>query len=366
MVRQFDCPSCGTPVKIRKGASSVICKYCGSSVVVPAHLAGFNGSSSVAPAQGSSFGKTAVILIMTGVSLVIGIGAFVFCLTGTDGKRVSQAIDDVAVPYESGAELVTMEFGGPGTGSGCFQRPKCITVDGSGNIFVGEWDTSRIQVFDRNGCFINQWSFADKEEKFLSAMSCSRNGILYMVYNGEIYVHNGETGELIDSLQHPDGWGFEDVDVAQDGSVLASWYCNRDDIIRFDSHGAIDLIIEEAVSGRTGHSELSMMVAVGNLGEIYAFGFFNEAVFIFNRLGRFQDRFGNGDLFFIPSGIDIDTQGRLWMSDFGNLLIFDSSGELISTIDPGVSVSDFVISDDMQLFGITDDETVVQIDLSNF
>ncbi len=68
----------------------------------------------------------------------------------------------------------------------------------------------------------------------------------------------------------------------------------------------------------------------------------------------------------MPSGFDVDPYGRLWVSDFGDLLLFDPSGELLMTIEPVVTVYDFVISDDMQLYGITPDDTVVQIDISTY
>ncbi len=106
------------------------------------------------------------------------------------------------------------------------------------------------------------------------------------------------------------------------------------------------------------------MVAAGNLGEIYAYGSFNEVVCIFNSEGRFLDRFGNEEMLLMPSGMDVDPIGRLWISDFGDLLLFSSSGDLLERITLGNSIYDFVINEDMQLYGITADETIVQIDLS--
>ncbi|MCD4709010.1 MAG: hypothetical protein K8S62_14870 [Candidatus Sabulitectum sp.] len=362
MARQLDCPSCGASVKARRGVASVTCQYCGSSVIVPPDIAGpFRGSGSAAM-QGKSCGKSLVIAVALAVFLLVGIGSFIFYLTMKVKDEVMKIPDSFSIPVES--NLTVMEFGGTGTGPGCFLNPHCIAIDGSSNIYVGECETGRVQVFDRNGTFIHQWSFAENGEIYLSVMSASRDGILYMVYDSELYVHDGETGELIDSLQHPDGWGFQDVDVASDGSILASWYCNRDDIIRFDCNGEVDLFVEDAISGQTGDSELSTIVAAGNLGEIYAFGSFNEAVLTFNSQGHFQDRFGSDEIFTMPFGIAVDPLGRLWMSDFDELLLFNSSGELINRINPGRSVYDFVIDDNMQLFGITMEDMVVQIDLS--
>jgi sugar lactone lactonase YvrE len=231
---------------------------------------------------------------------------------------------------------------------------------------VGERETGRIQVFNTDGEYMQQWTFAPGEEYYLSSMSADSRGTVYLVYGGELFAYSGESGELLDTLQHPEGWGFGDVDTAPDGSVLASWYKHGDDILRFDQDGEITLTLENAISSNTGDSELNTTVVSGNLGEFYAFGSFNNVVLGFNSDGRFIDRFGSDDLFIMPQGMDVDPQGRLWISDFGNLLVFSSSGELLYTLDPGVSLNEFVINTDQQLFGITIDETVVQLDISNY
>ncbi|MCK5131566.1 MAG: hypothetical protein KAR40_05380 [Candidatus Sabulitectum sp.] len=366
MAVQLDCPSCGASVKARRGVASATCKYCGNSVLVPAHIAGqFTGNDAVGM-LGKSSGKAALVMVVVAVLLLAGIGVFVFFIVNSAQDKVAELAAGISLQGKPESEPILMEFGGTGTGPGYFHRPECIAIDGNGNLFVGEWETGRIQVFDSKGNFSHQWFFSENEDIHLSAMSCSVDGLLYLVYRGELFVHDGETGELLDSLQHPDRRGFSDVDVAPDGSILASWYCNRDDIIRFNCYGEADLIIEEAISGQTGDSELSTMVAAGNLGEIYAFGSFNEAVLIFNSEGRFQNRFGNGEMLTMPSGMAVDPLGRLWMSDFGDLLLFNSDGELQERIDPGRSIYDFVISDDLQLYGISTDDTVVQLDLSNY
>jgi NHL repeat. len=55
-----------------------------------------------------------------------------------------------------------MEFGSEGIGPGMFTSASSIAVDGSGRIYVGEYDDGRIQVFDPEGKFITQWMAAPK------------------------------------------------------------------------------------------------------------------------------------------------------------------------------------------------------------
>ena len=367
MAVQLDCPSCGASVKVRRGLASVTCQYCGSSILVPEYLAGKPTTPDRAPVYGKSCGKTAITLTVVAFLLVIGIAGAVFYFVAPVKERASQSIAAIAQSQvlDAGPEIV-MEFGGSGTGPGYFQRPECIAIDANGSLFVGERENNRIQVFDSSGEFISQWFFADKDDVYLSAMSCSRTGDLYLVFDSNLYLFNGETGEYIDLLEHPEGWGFSDVDVAPDGSILASWYKNRDDIILFNSSGEVELVIEEAISSQTGDSELSTMIAAGNLGEIFAYGSFNETVMVFNADGRYLDRFGNEDMLIMPTGMDMDPLGRLWISDFGDLILFSTDGELLQRINLDNSIRDFVISDDMQLYGISADETIVQIDLTSY
>ncbi len=367
MAVQLDCPSCGASVKAQRGVASVTCQYCGSSVLVPEYLAGKTVSSNRVPIHGKSCGKTALTLTITAFLLVIGVAGLVFYFVAPAKERTAQSIASIAHSQVSDpGPQVVMEFGGPGSGPGRFQRPECIAVDAEGHIYVGEYENARVQIFDIDGDFIDQWFYTQKEDVYLSALSASRDGTIYAVFDSSLFVFDGETGDQTGVLEHPEGWGFRDVDVAPDGSILASWYRNRDDIILFNPSGEIELIIEEAISSQTGDSELNTMIALGNMGEIYAYGSFNEVVMIFNSEARFVDRFGNEDMLIMPSGMDVDPMGRLWISDFGDLILFSPAGELLERIDLDNSIYDFVISDEMQLYGISADETIVQLDLTSY
>ncbi len=216
---------------------------------------------------------------------------------------------------------------------------------------MGESESGRVQVFDDEGVFITQWTFARAGDQYLSSMASSPDGILYMVYESELHIHSGETGEHLGNLSHPDGWGFSDVDVSPDGIITAFWYKNRDDVITFDPRGGILVLLREAVSGVTGDSELSAMVACGNRGETFTLGSFNSVVVVHDSEGSFIDRFGSDDIFTMPAAMDVDPRGRLWISDFGDLKVFDAHGNLVRDFDPGVSVSDMVIDQQGRLWG---------------
>lgn len=364
-IRNFDCPSCGASLKIKKGQETLSCPYCDSTVIVPDSISS-DGSSGRTPETmpvppsvildaGNIKKSCSTTIISVVLFIVLGVGAFVFYLAGPAG------IGGSAIP-------VVLEFGGPGMGAGYFQKPQQICVDTRGNIFVGDYETGRIQTFDIDGNYTGQWNFSVSDDIYLRSMALSRDGLLYMIYDGEIYIHDAVTGELVDSLRHPDGWGFDDVEVCDDGSIAAAWYCNRDDIIKFSPDGNIEFLLEEAISGQTGDSELDTDITVDGNGNIFAYGSFNGSVFKFNQDGRFLGRFGSdGDRpgqFTSPSCFCTDPQGRLWVSDFGDLIVFDNNGTYLDTFDPRMSLIDMVMVDGYNLYGITRAETVVHLDLA--
>ena len=71
---------------------------------------------------------------------------------------------------------------------------------------------------------------------------------------------------------------------------------NTDDIVRFDSNGRVVRTIKAAISSVTDSSELDTRVALDGMGNIYALGRFNNAVFKFTPDGKYVNKFsGEGD-----------------------------------------------------------------------
>jgi DNA-directed RNA polymerase subunit RPC12/RpoP len=379
-IQEFDCPSCGASVKIKKGQQMLSCPYCDSTIIVPETHAPAPEKQETGRTVITSFQPTITLdtagtmrrscrstIISFALSMLIGVGVLVFFLTrSSDVKELLQ--DPVSAITGGSSVPVVLEFGGPGMGNGYFQDPDCICVDAEGNIYVAEYETGRIQIFDGNGNYMNQWTPGKDDEFYIRSMAVSSEGLLYLVYDGKINIHDAETGEFMGTLEHPDGWGFDDVEVCDDESVVAAWYCNSDDIVKFAPDGSVEFVLREAISTQSGDSELDTDIEVDGMGNIFAYGSFNESVFKFSPNGRFLDRFGSdGDhpgQFTSPSCFSIDHQGRLWVMDFGDLKIFDNDGTYLTSIDPGHSLEDMVIVNGYQLYGITYDETVIQLDLS--
>jgi sugar lactone lactonase YvrE len=248
---------------------------------------------------------------------------------------------------------VLLKFGEEGIGPGMFKDARSIAVDGSGRIYVGEYTGGRIQVFDAAGKFITQWSIGDRKT-ILRGLAADRKGTVYVIEGGKIHRYQGDSGTQLDDLPYADGWGFDDATVGADGSVIAAWYRNRDDIVRFSNSGQVTKTIRAAISGASGDSELDTRVAVDGLGNIYALGHFNNAVFKFTPEGKFVNQFGGqGEQpgqFRAPQAIAVDGKGRVFVSDIKGVQIFDGNGRYLRTFSSEGGASGMVFNDNNELF----------------
>jgi sugar lactone lactonase YvrE len=94
-------------------------------------------------------------------------------------------------------------WGKPGAGPGEFNAPHTIAIDSRGRLFVGDRNNNRIQIFDQNGKFIDQWK------------QFSRPSGIYITEDDTIYVADSESWG-------PDNPGFKKgirIGSAKDGSV---------------------------------------------------------------------------------------------------------------------------------------------------
>src|SRR6267142_2772066 len=48
-------------------------------------------------------------------------------------------------------------WGAPGTDPGCFNIPHNIATDAGGRVYVADRENSRVQVFDEDGAYLDQW-----------------------------------------------------------------------------------------------------------------------------------------------------------------------------------------------------------------
>jgi ribosomal protein L7/L12 len=236
------------------------------------------------------------------------------------------------VPYAS----PVLTFGGQGTGPGLFTDAREIGVDQDGNIYIGDFETEIVQVFGEDGAFISQWFTGKRDDGnvlYLRGMAVSLDGRVFIPSMDGIYEFDGMSGERLGELTYPAEGYFEDIAAASDGSLVSVFFYTGENIVRFDKTGAADLFIESPIGNVTDHSELDTTVAVDGLGNIYLLGSFNNLAFIYNRDGKYQNKFG-GDgegagTFQAVDDIAVDNQSRIYISDINGIQVFDQNGRYL-------------------------------------
>ena len=109
------------------------------------------------------------------------------------------------VKYSPAGKFVT-SWGGRGTDPGKFDEPHDLAMDSRGRLYVADRGNNRIQVFDQDGHYLDQWKNFGLAPH---GLCITRDDMLY-VANHNSYVHIGDTrdGRLVDrvgGLPNPHG-----------------------------------------------------------------------------------------------------------------------------------------------------------------
>jgi DNA-binding beta-propeller fold protein YncE len=114
----------------------------------------------------------------------------------TDGQFNSRV-----VKFTSAGAFVKA-FGASGSGPGQFKIPHAIGLDSTGRLFVADRDNNRIQIFDQNGTFLDQWTaFGQPSGLYIDA-----DDRLYVAAIGEksgLVIGSAKTGKVDQLLPIP-------------------------------------------------------------------------------------------------------------------------------------------------------------------
>ena len=364
MIKTLQCPACGAPLEYDEDneRDTIRCHFCNSTAVLPARPRAQQQHIRISfgrPKFGSKGSPATVALVIVAVVLLVG-GGIVFAVIGLIGRAASDVTRSVVntntrttlKPPSPPARPPEPKpfFGKEGVGAGHFKDARSIAVDAAGNIYIGEYTGGRIQVFDSSGQFVSQWTVDPKMP--LRGMTADRRGTVYVIQRGEINKYEGATGKHLGTTGGGGGH-YDDVTATPDGGLVAFARKGHDNVVRLDASGQVKQTIEKAVSGQTDRSELSIRVAADGVGNVYALGEFNDAVFNYSPEGRFQTRFGgDGDepgLFRAPGAIAVDNQGRVYVADFKGVQVFDPNGRYIKVIGVKGAASGLAFTDKNEL-----------------
>jgi streptogramin lyase/DNA-directed RNA polymerase subunit RPC12/RpoP len=339
MIQTLQCPSCGAPLEYDEASEreTLRCPFCASTVMLPTR-ARPTPPRVVGRAPVGNAVRAGVIVAFVAVFVTAGVAIFAFKQINRPSANAvrpagTPSTKNSLVPSKTAPAEPAPFFGSEGIGPGNFKDARSIAVDAEGRIYVGEYTGGRVQVFDSAGKFVNQWTVDPKMP--LRGLTADRRGNVYVVQKGDITRYEGTTGRALGTVGAGQG-RYDDVTATPDGGLVAFSYQSRDDIVRLDSSGQVTKAIRAAVSGQTDRSELSIRVAADGLGNVYALGEFNDAVFKFSPDGRFLTKFGgDGDeagQFRAPGAIAVDNQGRVYVADFKGVQVFDPNGRYLDLV----------------------------------
>jgi streptogramin lyase len=256
--------------------------------------------------------------------------------------------------------------GNQGSANNQFDSPRGIAVDSSGKIYVADTYNDRIQIFNSDGSY---YTTIDGTSGSINAqfknpfdVHVDSNGKIYVVdsYNHRIQIFNSDRKYSMTIDKNSPGFSSNiDTDkllpsyttTDSSGKIYVSDYGNHkvhifnSDGSYFDSIGtdctpSSNYYVNKNCAGNY-QFYISEGVAVDSSGKIYVSDgdgttsdFGNQRIQIFNSDRTYYTTIDGGSTFNRIYGIDVDTQGRIFVADETNrkIHIFDVSGNLLGQI----------------------------------
>ncbi len=395
----FNCPRCGGEVEYDGQGITQRCKYCGASIPVPKELRPASPPTIkvvspigyAAPARRTT--STGCIVLVAGfvVFMILVTVVLPIVLTNQALNSIPEmpaALQDMATtaanlkseptrrptaipsptPTPAFAD-VALQFGEKGIAPSQFTNAHLSGIDGNGHVYVGEYTGGRIQVFDVNGKFLNQFFVGDKHTDLLG-FAVDRKGVLYVADGGDITRWDGQTGKQLGTLKYSGGAGFGELALAPDGSLYAMWYERRnglftsldgarEDLVHFDNSGKVIKVLPGVISSQTDNLELDNTLAVDGRGNVYVAASYEGAIFKFDASGKFITRIGSsGDgtsQFDSVGAIAVDGQGRIFVEENSDISVLKADGSRIGQIQVKGAVRCLLFDDAGALWVTMDD-----------
>lgn len=418
----FDCPSCGGPLDHVHAVNNLVrCPYCSKNVIVPESLRvkpeppqpppqqviHVNVGEPYAAVQASpevqAQAKKAArwvsclvifILVTTVVGGLIAIAApllatglvvdqlkgFVPGLRNTEftlpedagpentlatadaaRTRVAELVQPTPTP---GFYTIQHEFGEEGTGPGMFADSRWVAVAPDGSLFTAEYQDGRVQKFSMDGAFASLIQVKSKVP--LYDIAVSRQGVLYVANQGEIFMFDAASGAELGQVAYAPDHYFESIAATADGGLVA--LSDEDTIVRFDAAGQVTLEVPQAIRSITGDPTMTTRVFVDGVGNIYLMGSYENSVFVFSRDGKFQNRLFSGgneaNQLRAVNDLVVDGKGRFLISDIKGVMVFSPDGQYQGLIDVQGAPFGLALDDQNRLYILTNAPRLYRVELN--
>ena len=215
--------------------------------------------------------------------------------------------------------------------------PYGIAVDSQGRIFVTDWASGGVLVFDRAARKVDVWgpdrglrmrlplgvTVGEDDRVFIS--DADLRTVTCVNRDGTVVRQFGQ-----DKLERPVGLA---VDKVRHRLYVADTMGHRIAVFSSESFEFVKYIGRKGDAREPGTFRAPLSVAVDGRGFLYVVDTFNHRVQVFNRQDRFHSEFGTHGRgvgqFARPKGVAVDSEGHIYVTDaeFNNFQIFDQQGQ---------------------------------------
>ncbi|HEX3102745.1 MAG TPA: hypothetical protein VHQ01_13165 [Pyrinomonadaceae bacterium] len=381
------CPQCGGEIEnYSPGQTMATCSYCGTRFLVdPRNEPAPPVYEPVEFSSPNPQATTAVIALIV-IFLVGGVivTAFISGIKGTSQSRSGTA-KPIASPVGGKPVLAPtpnpnlLEFGGKGTENGQFQDANSIAVDKQGRIYVSD-DSLRVQQFDDKGTYLRTIQIPAKTGNYDHARTIDKiavgdDGKLYVAVGGVIQVYDENATKLSRVMEVAPDY-IQDFALKSDGGMVMIYDNDRiETLIVVTKTGKITKRIsgfhtkalDAALSPKETAIEAIRLAVdgTGNIFSVYAFGDLGSYSLSSNADELMIARFSPDGKFvnkFVQTmnscGIEVDSQGRIYLSANDSIQIYSNTGETVSTISGLSVVNAFALDKDNNVYAIALDRVM--------
>lgn len=252
-------------------------------------------------------------------------------------SRVPYLFDNLIA---GGFARIEQTFSAEADGTQLVNDPVDLAIDGKNNIYVMDGDRNLVIRFDANGAYTNSWRLTGKDKR-IEGIAADKAGSVFVVMSGELLKYEATTGALVGTGGIPDIFGIGDICVMPDGSLYTYAHGTEDSLVHFDASvvelGRIARPISE-VTGGDAPVVWQVRMAAGKDGSLFLLttALNKQTVYVYGADGKYKLNFGNdGDAegqFNSAGAIAVDSKGRIYVSDWKGVQVFDQKGEYIGII----------------------------------
>jgi DNA-binding beta-propeller fold protein YncE len=240
-------------------------------------------------------------------------------------------------------QAANMFRGGKGSGSGQFDSPTAITIDGSGNFFVADTGNGRIQKFSPTGAFVTTIGTEGNhhESSRPSGVAIDRAGHIYVADAGNHRVQklapNGTFGAEWKEAELG-FYGPRRIAIGSDDSVYVVDQ-GHTRVIRFSPDGAVLSTWGSKGTGDGQFDDPTSVAVDSTTNKVYVADPINRRIQIFDSNGKFLAKWSVPE-WGQPQGFEdlgVDTKtGRLYASsaNMDSILVFDLNGKRVGSLTP--------------------------------